>query len=76
MTHPRMVFGRNLRRARNLVGLSQYQLEKACGIDQARISNIETGRVDLGIDTMAKLAEAVGLPMWELCKPEEGGADA
>lgn len=76
MTHPRTVFGRNLRRARNLVGLSQYELEKACGIDQARISNIETGRVEPGIDTMARLAEAVGRPMWELCKPEEGGADA
>ncbi len=56
--------------------MSQYQLEKACGIDQARISNIETGQVDVGIDTMAKLAEAVALPMWELCKPGEGGADA
>lgn len=76
MTNQRLVFGQNLRQARGLRGLSQQAMERACGVEQARISKIECGRVNLDIDTMARLAAAVGLPVWELCKPGEEGADA
>jgi transcriptional regulator with XRE-family HTH domain len=65
--------GESVRIVRELQGLSQAQLAALCGIPQATISSIETGRVNLGVDRARKLAVALrvhpavlAFPGWEV----------
>ena len=59
-------FGRNLRVAREQKGLSQVQLAELVGTGQSAISSIESGRFNLTIETMTRLAESVGLAVPDL----------
>jgi transcriptional regulator with XRE-family HTH domain len=65
--------GESVRIVRELQGLSQVELAALCGIPQATISSIETGRVNLGVDRARKLAVALrvhpavlAFPGWEI----------
>ena len=58
--------GDNLRELRRRAGWSQYQLEAACGISQARISLIENGWRHPKDDEVARLAEIFGVTADEL----------
>ena len=51
--------GESVRIVRELQGMTQAELAVACGIPQATISSIETGRVNLGIERARKLALAL-----------------
>ena len=53
--------GDNLRELRRRAGWSQYQLEAACGISQARISLIENGWRRPKGDEVTRLAEIFGV---------------
>lgn len=57
----RKEFGASLRAARLDAGLKQSDLANMTGIDQKYISKIEHGSVNLTLDTMALLAQALGL---------------
>ena len=76
MNNPRLVFAHNLRRARERGGLSQRAVMCVSGVSQARISGIEAGKINSGIDTMIRLANAVSQPLWQMFKPGEEGTDA
>jgi transcriptional regulator with XRE-family HTH domain len=54
--HIREVFARNLRKARNVKGLSQEALAYEAGIDRTYISALERGVYSATIDTVGKLA--------------------
>lgn len=47
--------------AREKAGLSQAQLAEKLGTDQASISRIERGQRNITLETLAKLARALGL---------------
>lgn len=49
--------------ARNKSGLSQTQLSKLTGIDQADISKIESGRSNPSIVTLKRIADALGIKL-------------
>jgi transcriptional regulator with XRE-family HTH domain len=51
--------GESVRIIRELQGLSQTQLARLTGISQATISNIEKGRVNLGVERAKVLAAAL-----------------
>ena len=51
--------GESVRIIRELQGLSQNQLAERTGIPQATISNIERGRVNLGVERAKALAVAL-----------------
>jgi transcriptional regulator with XRE-family HTH domain len=51
--------GESVRILRELQGLSQNQLAERTGIAQATISNIERGRVNLGVERAKVLAVAL-----------------
>ncbi|MFN8543385.1 MAG: helix-turn-helix transcriptional regulator [Candidatus Binatia bacterium] len=51
--------GESVRIIRELQGLSQNQLAERTGIPQATISNIERGRVNLGVERAKVLAVAL-----------------
>jgi len=60
--------GKNLKRIRAGKGISQGDIVKASGIDKAMISNIENGKTNPTLATIAKLAKAVGVPLEDLIK--------
>lgn len=65
----RDIAGRNLRRLRLDRGLSQERLSEASGYPQQLISELETGKGNPTIDTLAQLSAALGVEAWELLKP-------
>ena len=64
-----------LRTARTKAGLTQEELAEKSGVEQTTISNLETGRVQSPQwDTVAKLADALGLDPYKLFPIEERAA--
>ena len=53
--------GESIKIARELLGWSQQDLAKKCGIPQSTISGIESGRITLGLERAKKLARAMRL---------------
>lgn len=58
----------NLKRIRAEKGISQGDIVKSTGIDKAMISNIENGKTNPTLATIAKLAGALGVSVGELMK--------
>jgi DNA-binding XRE family transcriptional regulator len=65
----RKIFGRNLSQARREAGLTQAEVQKRTGLTQPYISAVENGKAQIATDNAARLAKAVGKPLWELFKP-------
>lgn len=61
-------FGVNLRHFRNEKGLSQRDLYALCNIDNAEISRMENGEVNVTLNTLAQLSEALDIPPHMLLK--------
>jgi transcriptional regulator with XRE-family HTH domain len=63
----RLAIGRRLKHTRASRGLSQAQLGRVSGVGQAYISSLEAGRQrNPGIETLRKLAKALGVPITAL----------
>ena len=60
--------GRNLKRVRKEKGISQGDIVRSLGMDRAFVSNIENGKANPTLATIAKLAKALGVPLGELIK--------
>jgi len=58
--------------ARRAAGLTQIQLSEKAGVDQIDIRNIETGNGNPTLDTLKKLANAMGMSL-RLELVSEGG---
>lgn len=65
----RSLFARRLKEARQAKSLTQAELSKATGIAQPDISLIERGQANITLDTMERLASAVGVPLHRLLTP-------
>jgi transcriptional regulator with XRE-family HTH domain len=64
------VFGANLRRIRIQKGLSQRDLSALCNVDNADISRMENGDINVTLNTVAQLADALEVPFLDLIKPK------
>lgn len=62
----RAVFGRNMRRARRRLGLSQAALADRVGVDRAHISLMERGEQNVTLLTLWHVSEAVKVKPAEL----------
>jgi len=62
----RHILARNLRRLRRAQKLTQEQLANSAGLRQALVSELEAGKLDVRIDTLNRLAKALGASMGEL----------
>jgi len=62
----RHILARNLRRLRQAREMTQEQLANAAGLRQALISELESGKLDVRIDTLSRLATALDSSMAEL----------
>jgi transcriptional regulator with XRE-family HTH domain len=60
--------GRNLKRIRKEKSISQGDIVRSLGMDRAFISNIENGKTNPTLATIAKLAKALGVPIGDLIK--------
>lgn len=60
--------GARIRSARIEAGLSQEAAAHAAGIDAKRYQRVELGRVNMTINTIARIATALGTTFWELVR--------
>jgi transcriptional regulator with XRE-family HTH domain len=60
--------GKNLKRIRMEKGISQGEIGRILETDKGFISNIENGKTNPTLATIAKLAKAVGVSVDELLK--------
>ena len=57
----RLRIGQRIAELRKEQNLTQTQLAERCGLQQAHIARIETGRYSVGLDTLAQIATALGM---------------
>jgi transcriptional regulator with XRE-family HTH domain len=60
--------GQNLKRIRTQKGISQGKIARTLGIDRSFITNIEGGKTNPTLSTIAKIAKAIGVSTNELLK--------
>ena len=60
--------GQNMKRIRTKKNMSQGDIARALGVDRGYISNIESGKKNLTLATIQKLANALGVSADELLK--------
>jgi len=60
--------GKNMRRIRVEKGMSQGDICRALKLDRAHVSNIENGKQNPTLDTIAKIAKALGVTSDQLLK--------
>lgn len=58
--------GRNLRRARKRLELTQEEVGQRSGVHPTEVSRIEAGKRDPRISTVERLAKALGIPPGDL----------
>lgn len=61
-------FAKNMKKLREAKGLSQGDIHRATQIDRAYISNLEAGKQNPTLETIAKIAEALGVSSDQLLK--------
>lgn len=69
-------FAVNLRRARDVAGISQEELADRCELHRTEVSLLERGGREPRLGTMVKLATALGTTPEELCKGISWDTDA
>ncbi len=60
--------GKKLKRIRTAKGISQGEIGRILGVDKGFVSNIENGKTNTTLATIAKLAKAIGVSIDELLK--------
>ena len=60
--------GKNMKRIRSSKGLTQGDIFRSLGVSRGFISNIESGKTNPTLSTIAKLAKALGVSVDKLLK--------
>ena len=60
------VFGTNLRKYRNELGVSQEKFAEMCGLHRTYISDIERFQRSIALDNVQKIANALGIETYKL----------
>ncbi len=60
--------GKNLKRIRTAKGISQGEISRKLEVDKSFVSNIENGKTNPTLATIAKIAKAIGVSVGELMK--------
>jgi transcriptional regulator with XRE-family HTH domain len=62
-------FGIAIRQARLKLEISQEELAARAGMHRTYIAQVEAGKRNVAIDNLEKLADAVGIPLWQMLRP-------
>ena len=68
-------FGLAVREQRKRVNVSQEELAMRIGADQAYVSRIEAGQMNVTLDTVEQIAEALQVDAGDLLRIGAGAAD-
>lgn len=60
------VFGTNLRKYRNELGVSQEKFAEMCGLHRTYISDIERFQRSIALENIQKIADALGIETYKL----------
>lgn len=60
------VFGTNLRKYRNKMGVSQEKLAELCGLHRTYISDIERFRRSIALENIQRIADALEIETYKL----------
>lgn len=60
------VFGNNVKRYRNQLGVSQESFAEKCGLHRTYISAIECYRRSISLENIQKIADALGVETYRL----------
>lgn len=66
ITDVRRILAENVRKQRKQLGMSQFQLAERCGISSSFVGEIETSKKYPSAETLAHLAQALGLAPYQL----------
>lgn len=67
----RKIIARNVRRFRTNRGWSQEKLAQKARIDRTHLARFETRAINISLDVMFRLAEALGVEARELLMPQD-----
>lgn len=62
----RQALGRNIRRYRQQIGLSQEQLAEKSDLTYKYLGEVERGTVNISLDSMVRIAKALRVKLHEL----------
>lgn len=66
------IFGMNVRRRREAMGISQEKFAELCGLHRTYISDLERFQRNISINNIERIANALGIDAYLLfMKPEE-----
>ena len=68
----RINIGARIRAERKAKNLSQADLERQCGLPRCRISWLEHGKAVPTLETLEKIADGLGIPVYRLLMEEKG----
>ena len=68
------VFGDNLRKYRNALGISQEAFAEKCGLHRTYISAIECYRRSIALENVQRIAGALGIETYKLFMEDEENA--
>jgi transcriptional regulator with XRE-family HTH domain len=68
----RQVFAANIKAAREARGLSQDELARLARLRHCRIDSVEAGTRNIDMANMARLADALGIELSDLCLMNTG----
>ncbi|MFA6408410.1 MAG: helix-turn-helix transcriptional regulator [Candidatus Paceibacterota bacterium] len=68
MQSEQIKLGKNLKRIRTEKGISQGDIARALDVGRSFITNIENGKTNPTLATIAKIAKAIGVSVGELMK--------
>ena len=60
------VFGTNLRKYRNELGVSQEKFAEMCGLHRTYISDVERFQRSIALENVQKIADALGIETYKL----------
>jgi transcriptional regulator with XRE-family HTH domain len=73
MMRVRQQMGREIQRIRQRNRLTQEQAAGLAGVDPKYLSKVEGGRENISVDTLARLANALGVPVGAFFQCRKGG---
>ncbi len=65
------VFGKNVRKHREELGVSQEKFAEMCGLHRTYISDIERFQRSISLSNIQKIAAALGVEVYKLFMEEE-----